>query len=82
MPQRPTPAPPAEPVYQRIVREFTSRIDSGELKPGDRLPSTSQLAQQYQCAPATVRHALSRLHALGLIQGHQGRGVFVRAAPD
>ncbi|MGK5677468.1 GntR family transcriptional regulator, partial [Micromonospora sp. URMC 106] len=33
-----------EPPYQRIVADLRRRITDGELRPGDRVPSTRQLA--------------------------------------
>ncbi|MDG4834849.1 winged helix-turn-helix domain-containing protein [Solwaraspora sp. WMMD1047] len=77
-----TPSQPAEPVYRRIMRAIEADIASGELKPGDRVPSTAQLVEQYQCSAPTVRQALARLQERGVLQGHQGRGVYVNQAPD
>ncbi|QOC95278.1 GntR family transcriptional regulator [Micromonospora craniellae] len=63
------------------MHAIETAIESGELKPGDRLPSTAQLSDQYDCSPPTVRQALSRLQERGVLQGHQGRGVYVTEAP-
>ncbi|TCB91624.1 GntR family transcriptional regulator [Micromonospora zingiberis] len=73
----PTPSQPAEPVFRRIMRDIEAAIERGELKPGDKLPSTAQLGEQYECSAPTVRQALARLQERGILQGHQGRGVYV-----
>ena len=52
-------------------------IDSGGLKPGERLPSGRDLARRYGVAPMTVSHALDVLRGEGLVEAYQGRGVFV-----
>lgn len=73
---------PAVPVYRRIMREIEIKIEKDELRPGDQLPSISQLTEQYKCSAPTVRQALARLQERGVLQGHQGRGVYVAPAPD
>ncbi|MEU5554090.1 GntR family transcriptional regulator [Micromonospora sp. NPDC047793] len=73
----PAPSQPAEPVYRRIMRDLEAAIERGDLKPGEKIPSTAELREQYACAAHTVRQALSRLQERGILQGHQGRGVYV-----
>ncbi len=69
--------PPRVPISRRIVDDVRAQIRSGALKPGDRLPSIAGLQQQYECSDTPVKAALSTLHTLGLIEGHQGRANFV-----
>ncbi|MFV2083977.1 GntR family transcriptional regulator [Micromonospora sp. LOL_021] len=69
------PSAPAD--YRRIADELTAKINSGELPPGTKLPSTAQLADQYDVSPATVYRAVSLLHDRDLVVGHSGRGVYV-----
>jgi DNA-binding GntR family transcriptional regulator len=57
--------------------ELRDSIDSGGLKPGERLPSGRDLARRYGVAPMTVSHALDVLRGEGLVEAYQGRGVFV-----
>lgn len=68
---------PSEPHYRRIMRDIRERIASGELKPGDRLPSTAELAEQYAVSPPTVRQAITLLAETGELVGHQGLSVRV-----
>jgi DNA-binding GntR family transcriptional regulator len=68
---------PRTPDYQRIANDIRGKITAGELKPGDRLPSISQLQKQYGVSAQPVKSALLVLQTEGLVEGHQGRGVFV-----
>ncbi|MDH6127420.1 GntR family transcriptional regulator [Kitasatospora sp. GP82] len=65
-------------VYERIADNLRRLIRAGELKPGDRLPAETSLAEQYGKSVPTVRQALSLLQAEGLIEKKHGRGNFVR----
>jgi GntR family transcriptional regulator len=51
---------------------------SGALAAGTQLPSTPQLADQYECATATVQGAIKLLKDEGFLRGQPGKGVFVR----
>lgn len=68
---------PREPIYARIVADIKARIASGDLGPGDQLPSMSQLREQYGTSVTAVRNALLVLRSEGIIEGHQGKGTFV-----
>lgn len=65
------------PAYLQMADELRDSIDSGGLKPGERLPSGRDLARRYGVAPMTVSHALDVLRGEGLVEAYQGRGVFV-----
>ena len=69
------PSAPAE--YRRIADELTTKIKSGELVPGTKLPSTSELGDQFGVSVATVYRAVSLLHDRDLVVGQPGRGVYV-----
>src|SRR5437763_16528864 len=63
--------------YARIVAELERRIAAGELRPGDRVPSTRQLTQEWGGARATATRALSALRQQGLVHAVQGVGTVV-----
>ena len=65
------PAPTAVETCESKIQES---ILSGELAVGDRLPSERTLAEHFQLNRLTVRAALARLTASGLISVRQGRG--------
>lgn len=68
------------PQLRRVVGpgRAAGRIESGELCPGDPVPSESALAQRYGVARGTARHALAELEGAGLVESVPGRGRFVR----
>lgn len=65
------------PLYYQLRTFITERIDSGEWKPGDRLPSESELGSRFGISRTTVRQALGELTSLGLLTRIQGKGTFV-----
>lgn len=65
------------PDYQRIANDVREKIKDGKLRPGDQLPSISQMQKQYGVSAQPVKSALLVLQTAGLVEGHQGRGVFV-----
>ena len=71
---------PATPIYQQIMADIRTRIADGDLKPGDKLPSISELTVAYNCSAEPVKMAIRMLNTLGELQGHQGRGVYVATA--
>ncbi|MFI6132021.1 winged helix-turn-helix domain-containing protein [Micromonospora sp. NBC_01392] len=67
----------AEPLYQQIADDITRQIESGVLKPGDRLPSTRQLCDIYEVSETVIRFVMIQLKARNLVYGQPGRGVYV-----
>jgi DNA-binding GntR family transcriptional regulator len=65
------------PIYRTIMEDIRAKVASGVLKPGDKLPSLSQLAEQYSCSETQVKTAIALLRELGVVEGHQGKGIFV-----
>jgi AcrR family transcriptional regulator/DNA-binding transcriptional regulator YhcF (GntR family) len=69
-----------DPPYLRIVGELRRRITAGELRPGDRVPSTRQIAQQWGVAIATATKALATLGHEGLVRAVPRVGTVVNAS--
>ncbi len=65
------------PVYMAILRALEADIVSGYLRPGDRLPTHRELADQLKLAVGTVTKALREAERCGLIRG-DGRTVYSR----
>jgi len=65
------------PIYYQLKEALRKQIESGALKPHDRLPSERELEEAYDISRMTARRALSELEAEGYIYRHQGRGSFV-----
>ncbi|MEU2240888.1 MULTISPECIES: TetR/AcrR family transcriptional regulator C-terminal domain-containing protein [Streptomyces] len=75
-----------EPPYLAIAAELRRRILSGELSPGDRVPSTRAVTREWGVAMATATKALGVLRREGLVRPEPGVGTVVvgqkGAAPD
>lgn len=65
-------------LYQQITTYYEGEIRRGRLKPGDRIPSTQELAALFSVNPDTVQQSLRILSRRGLISRVRGRGTFVR----
>lgn len=63
--------------YQRIAAALRRRIRSGELSPGTKVPSTRELAREWNVALATAAHALKSLADEGLVRGVPRSGTVV-----
>jgi GntR family transcriptional repressor for pyruvate dehydrogenase complex len=65
-----------------LYGQILDQIVSGTLKEGDKLPSENQICQAFQVSRPTVRAALTRLHADGLVATRQGSGTYVQKRPS
>lgn len=63
--------------YLEIAQNLTARIESGTLKPGDRLPSVAELREEFDASYGSIRSAILIMKAKGLVYGKHGVGVFV-----
>jgi GntR family transcriptional regulator len=82
MPARRTPpaapaTPAFSPLYLQIKSLLTSGLTQGEWKPGEALPSETELAARFKVSQGTVRKALDAMAADKLLLRRQGRGTFV-----
>ena len=64
-----------------IAAAIARHITSGELAPGDRLPTVRELGATLGVSPATVSHAWQALSQAGLIESRGRAGSFVRQHP-
>lgn len=64
-------------LFTQIVEQVQSRVLSGELKPGDQLPTVRQLAAELRINFNTVARAYRILDELGMISTQQGRGTYI-----
>jgi len=70
------------PEYQRLIDQIRSKITSGEYPLGKAIPSTAALAELAGMSVPVVRRAVGQLEADGILEGHPGKGVYVRALPE
>lgn len=66
-------------LYRQIAEKLGRLIDTGEFKPGDRLPAERVLAEKLNVSRPTVREALIALEVEGYVDIRGGAGVFVLA---
>jgi GntR family transcriptional repressor for pyruvate dehydrogenase complex len=67
----------SERLYEGIVSQIEQRIEAGELKVGDQLPSERELAEQFAVSRTAVREAVKALRQKGLVEILPGRGTFI-----
>ncbi|MEK3989213.1 FadR/GntR family transcriptional regulator [Robertmurraya sp. FSL R5-0851] len=65
-------------IYEEVADAIHDMIKSGQFKPGDKLDSVQQLAENFQVGRSTIREALTALRAMGLIEIRQGEGTYVK----
>jgi DNA-binding transcriptional regulator YhcF (GntR family) len=66
------------PIYRQLVTQVALAILSGDLKPGDRLPSTRELARRFSIHPNTVSAGYRELAREGWVELRHGSGVYVK----
>jgi GntR family transcriptional repressor for pyruvate dehydrogenase complex len=64
-------------IYEEVTEAIQEMIRSGQLKPGERLDSVQQLAENFQVGRSAIREALTSLRAMGLVEMRQGEGTFI-----
>ncbi|MGC4806293.1 winged helix-turn-helix domain-containing protein [Micromonospora sp. DT233] len=67
----------SEAAYLQVTRDIREQISSGTLKPGEKLPSFAALCEHYKVSNTVIRAAMLLLKAEGLLDGRQGKGVYV-----
>ena len=72
------PASPAfSPLYQQIKALLLQRLQAGEWKPGEMIPSEMELAARFKVSQGTVRKAIDELAQENHLVRRQGKGTFV-----
>ncbi len=67
------------PLHAQLLNQIRHLIISGEIGPGSRLPSESELQRHLKISRSTIRQALSNAEAEGLIERVPGKGSFAKA---
>ncbi len=66
---------------ERLVEHLKGQIDAGELRPGDPVPTASELREQFGYSITPVREAINELKLLGYLVGQPGVRVYVAEHP-
>ena len=67
-------------LYENLVEILLEKIRTGELRPGDKLPSERQLSEEYHVSRPVVREALRSLDRMGCIESKVGGGTYIKSA--
>lgn len=67
-----------EPISSEVTRRLLDYLISGQVKPGERLPSERQLAETLGVGRSHVRQAVKSLTVLGLVDARQGDGTYLK----
>jgi GntR family transcriptional regulator len=73
--------PPYKPDYRRVADDLREQIQDGRLSPGAKLPTKREMCAHYSVSSQTIESAMLVLKTEGLVEGRQGKGVFV-ARPE
>lgn len=65
-------------IYEKVIEKLKQSIASGELLPGDPLPSERRLMEDFDVSRSSLREAFRVMELLGLIESIPGKGRFVR----
>lgn len=65
------------PLYKQIASIIINRIKNNELKYGEKIPSETELANEFNVSRITIRSAISDLVENGIVERRQGKGTFV-----
>ena len=65
------------PIYVQLVEQIKRLVDSGELKPGDQLPTVRQLATEVRVNFNTIARSYRILDEAGFISTQHGRGTYI-----
>jgi DNA-binding FadR family transcriptional regulator len=64
-------------LVRRVVAELRNQIISGQFEVGHKLPSQAELCEKFAVSRTVIREAVANLQADGLLEAHQGAGIFV-----
>jgi GntR family transcriptional regulator len=69
------------PPYRQIAEILRRRIESGQYPPGTRIPTESEIVEEFEVARTTARRAVGVLREDGLIYTVPQRGSYVARSP-
>ncbi|PLX98248.1 MAG: FadR family transcriptional regulator [Desulfuromonas sp.] len=69
-------------ISEEIVEQIKQLISSGDLKPGERVPSERELSTMLGVSRPSVREAIMVLEAMGFLESRQGGGTYIRSLTE
>jgi GntR family transcriptional regulator len=82
MPSSNASSPTFSPLYRQIKALILRSLEAGEWRPGDAIPSESELATRFKVSQGTVRKAVDEMASEHLVVRRQGKGTFVASHDD
>jgi GntR family transcriptional regulator len=82
MPSSNASSPTFSPLYRQIKALILRSLESGEWRPGEAIPSESELATRFNVSQGTVRKAVDEMATEHLVVRRQGKGTFVASHDD
>jgi len=73
---------PRQSLSDRLARRIWELIQQGEYRRGDRLPAIIEMARSFGVGHPTVREALKKLEAVGVVEIRHGSGVYISRSED
>ena len=70
------------PIYQQMINIFEKMIISGELSPGEKMPSARDVARTYSINPNTAARIYNEMEQMGVVFTKRGQGTFVTEDSD
>ena len=70
------------PIYAQLVDRVKHMVATGNLKPGDQLPTVRQLGVDLRVNPNTIARAYTELSRQGILTSQQGRGTYIADQPN
>ena len=80
--QDPLASPTFSPLYRQIKSLILQGLESGEWRPGEVIPSETELASRFNVSQGTVRKAIDEMAAENLLVRRQGKGTYVGSHND
>jgi len=69
-------------MYARIVNDLKKQIGTGELRPGDQLPTIAEMGRHYGVSRITTDRVMQELKEAEIVESFRGRGSFVKGIPE
>ena len=69
-------------VPEIIINQLKGLIDSGEISPGDKLPTEREFSEMLNVSRPSLREALRSLSLLGVLENTPGKGTFLKTSPN
>lgn len=65
------------PIYLQVINHIQKRMVQGQIRPGEKLPSTRVLALEYEVNPNTAARIYKEMETMGLCYTERGLGTFM-----